>query len=158
MVAVALAALCCAALRGSTRLWACIVFTATVGVLLTGLLGAIFRRGERRAFWVGTEVFGWAYMLLVFGPWFKDASGQLLLTTTLIVQLARRTERFSSPDGVHWDGHWYAPFIFIAHLTLALALAALGGLLARYFYQSDRIHAPAGAAAGALEARSESAR
>ncbi|HEV3116942.1 MAG TPA: hypothetical protein VGY58_07825 [Gemmataceae bacterium] len=40
-----------------------------LGVLGTATLGAIYRRGERRAFWVGFSVFGWplALVCLLFG-------------------------------------------------------------------------------------------
>jgi hypothetical protein len=35
-----------------------------VGMLCTSILGAFFRRGPDRAFWLGFAVFGWAYFVV----------------------------------------------------------------------------------------------
>jgi hypothetical protein len=43
-------------------------FTLTVGTLMTGLLGAVYSRGRKRAFWIGFSTFGWAYFLANYGP------------------------------------------------------------------------------------------
>lgn len=34
-----------------------------LGVLGSGILGVVYRRGEKRAFWVGFTVFGWSLVL-----------------------------------------------------------------------------------------------
>lgn len=55
------AALAVAALREATELWDSAVFTLTLGVLLTSVVLAVHRTGERRAYWVGFALFGAAY-------------------------------------------------------------------------------------------------
>lgn len=63
-----------AALRTPTILGASLVFTATVAILGTAILGAIARRGRARMTWAGVAVFGWAYVLMSFGP-FPNGNG-----------------------------------------------------------------------------------
>jgi hypothetical protein len=63
-----------AALRSGTVLWASTVFTLTVAVLLTAILGAMARRGRARMIWAGFALFGWVYLGTTFGPW-ADSNG-----------------------------------------------------------------------------------
>ncbi|HEV3164060.1 MAG TPA: hypothetical protein VGZ22_08515, partial [Isosphaeraceae bacterium] len=55
-----------------------------------GTLGAIFRRGPRRAFWAGFAILGWGYLALAFGPWFASSVRPHLLTTRLFDLLHAR--------------------------------------------------------------------
>jgi hypothetical protein len=55
-----------------------------VGLLTLALLAIVYRRGERRAFWVGFALFGWAYTALSSGPWFGANVRPDLLTSKLI--------------------------------------------------------------------------
>ena len=41
------------------------VLTLAVVWLLATPIGIVFRKGERRAFWVGAATFGWGYLLVV---------------------------------------------------------------------------------------------
>jgi hypothetical protein len=63
---VSFAALGCAALVNATDLWRQTILTLTVCLLLTATLAAIIWRGERRNVAIGSAVFGWAYILLMF--------------------------------------------------------------------------------------------
>ncbi|MFI5460003.1 MAG: hypothetical protein ACHRXM_31675 [Isosphaerales bacterium] len=73
-----------AALRHPSKLWASLLFTMTIGVLVVSLLGALFHRGLARQFWAGFAVCGWFYMLLNFGPWFESAVSPYLFTTACL--------------------------------------------------------------------------
>jgi hypothetical protein len=77
MALVAYVGLGCAALRYATPLWASALFTLAVGLVMIGLLGAVFRREQARAGWIGFLVFGGGYLLLTCGPW---SQGDYLLT------------------------------------------------------------------------------
>lgn len=70
-----------AALRSGSEDWAGIVLTLTLGLLGAAVLGAIYRTGPRRAFWVGFALFGWGYLALTYAPWFGSEVGPRLATT-----------------------------------------------------------------------------
>ncbi|MBI3463189.1 MAG: hypothetical protein HY000_09040 [Planctomycetes bacterium] len=84
MATVTLAALACVALRFASPLWAGAALMFTLTVLLVAVLGALFRRAEARAFWLGMAVAGGAYLLLIFGPGFGNHVGARLLTTVVL--------------------------------------------------------------------------
>src|SRR4051794_25401759 len=58
-----------AATQSASVLWASAVFTLTVAVLSTAILGAMARRGRARMTWAGFALFGWVYLGTTFGPW-----------------------------------------------------------------------------------------
>jgi hypothetical protein len=87
LVGVSIIAAWCAALRFASELWATLWFSLAIGAVLTAVVGAIFRRGEPRAFWTGFILFGSSYLLLVFGPWFDGNVRQHLLTERLLLYL-----------------------------------------------------------------------
>jgi hypothetical protein len=74
------------------------IYSITPAVLTAGWLGIIYRRGARRAFWVGFSLFGWSYLILAYGPWFESAVSPHLASTRLLqwayptmIPQARRT-------------------------------------------------------------------
>jgi len=73
-----------AALRHPSKLWASFFVSMTIGVLVVGLLGALFHRGLPRTLWAGFGVCGWFYMLLNFGPWFESEVSPYLFTTACL--------------------------------------------------------------------------
>jgi hypothetical protein len=85
-----------AAIRSASPLWAGVVMLATLGVMASAILGAIFRRGERRASWVGFALFGWGYLTLAFAPWFSTEVKPMLATSTGIDALHARLHPMSS--------------------------------------------------------------
>jgi hypothetical protein len=60
------------------------VLSVTLGFLTVAGLGVIYRQGERRAFWAGVLICGWAYMALSSGPWFIDHVRPRLVTSALL--------------------------------------------------------------------------
>lgn len=92
-VAVFFVAFAVAALRFASHWWATATFTLTVGLLAVGLIGAMFRLGERRAFWTGFVLFGGGYLLLVFGPWLADFVGPNLVTNDVAALLHEQSQQ-----------------------------------------------------------------
>jgi hypothetical protein len=64
MVIVLAAAVGLAALRNASRTWAGAMLLLTCGILALGVVGAIYRKGAERAWWLGFSIFGWGYMAL----------------------------------------------------------------------------------------------
>jgi hypothetical protein len=87
MASVVLFAVGGAALRSASPLWASIIFSLTLGILATAVLGSLFSR-RSRPFWSGFVLFGWGYMTLVFGPWFKNQIHSHLFTTRIVASTA----------------------------------------------------------------------
>jgi hypothetical protein len=50
-----------AGLLYANMVWGALFYTAAFIILLTGIVGAIVRQGEPRAFWIGFAVFGMGY-------------------------------------------------------------------------------------------------
>src|SRR4051812_38701620 len=57
-----------AALREPTDAWDATLLGLTLLVLITSALLAVHRTGERRAFWQGFALFGWAYLVASLVP------------------------------------------------------------------------------------------
>jgi len=80
-----------ASLRYPSDLYASVLFTLAVTLLLAAVVGVVFRRGRARAGCIGFVVFGWGYLILSFGSWFGTAvSPPALLTTMLLDALYPR--------------------------------------------------------------------
>jgi hypothetical protein len=77
-----------AALRSPTPLWANGWFSLVLAALVLAVPAAVYRRGERRAFWVGFATCGWVYFVLSMAPWFQTEIGFQLFTTTILDLLA----------------------------------------------------------------------
>ena len=163
MSSVLVIAVACAALRYASELWASVVFTLTVGLLLGATLCVVFRGGDARAFCLGFVLFGGGYLFVVFGPWFRgNASPQppALLTTRLLEYLHPKlsqtvtlpgsgsgtnlvTLQLLIDENIHpgprtvvvpsWEH-----FQQVGHSLLALIIALVGGVLARYFCTAPR--------------------
>lgn len=161
---VTFAAVNCAGLRYSVELWAASVLLLIIAVLLVGMLGILYRRTERRAFWSGFTLFGSAYMLLALAPGLDSAVGQHLITTKLLRHVYERSRPLRRITSFHMDGanvvstqsgkgttqmwKWAtthpAPAAPVGpnwedvrrggHSLFALCCCVVGGLLARYFY------------------------
>jgi hypothetical protein len=83
--AVGLCAVGMACLMFASTPWAGAVLSVTLGILTLALLGLFYRRGERRAFWVGFVLCGWSYMTLSCGPGFIGYLRPQLVTSKLLV-------------------------------------------------------------------------
>jgi hypothetical protein len=84
-----------AALRESNQMWESSVFPLTVATLLTSVLLATHRTGERWTFWLGFALFGWAYLGLSLVPSIEPR----LVTTKVLAFIDSRISR-SSPAGI----------------------------------------------------------
>jgi hypothetical protein len=65
MALVLLAGFGFAALRDPSMWWVGGVLICLIGLLLTACVGAMYRTGRERAFWLGIVVFGGGYLLLI---------------------------------------------------------------------------------------------
>lgn len=104
---VTFAALNFAAVRYSVELWAAGLLLLIIAVLLVGVLGILYRRAERRAFWSGLTLFGAAYMLLALAPGLDSTLGKHLLTSKLLHEVYERTRpprRMNVITSFHMDG------------------------------------------------------
>ena len=99
-------------------------FGLVVMVLLLeiGLCRAVSRRGVERAFWLGFEAGGWAYVIIgwVFAP-----------TTWLITRSLFERYVLGRQIGVQADMEGFVLFAFGLHLLASLAIAVVIGVLAR---------------------------
>lgn len=76
-----------AALRYVSPLWYALFFSITIASFTIGSLHLAFRRGERRRFWIGFQLCGGVYFLIVFAPWLGDFFKPRLVTTGLLQML-----------------------------------------------------------------------
>jgi hypothetical protein len=87
--------------------------TGALVVLGAAILGVIYGRGPRRAFWLGFAIFGWGYLILGFGPWFHLEIQPHLLTTRLFNELFLKLgppptpARGTAPLFEDMDLYWY---------------------------------------------------
>jgi len=65
----AMIALGLVALRSASPTWVAAMLALALGILASSILLAVFRRGAKRAFWIGFATVGWLYMLLLLISW-----------------------------------------------------------------------------------------
>jgi hypothetical protein len=143
-----------ASLRFATTFWTMAATTVTLACLLAAILGAIYQRGSARAFCVGFALFGWAYLILVEWSWIGGQLGQDLtrglsdlaetvhppLTPTFNASigpnaranLGARMRPLLRPD-IEDSQRYYIKvgnFVQICRLSMSLAFAYLGGVIA----------------------------
>ena len=68
----------------STNSWATGLFTMALVTFGVISLAAVFGPRSKRAAYAGFASFGWCYLALAFGPWFRDAVRPHLPTTRAI--------------------------------------------------------------------------
>jgi len=73
-----------AALLHPAPLWRNGLFSITMATLTIAVLAAIYRRGPRRAFWVGFATCGWVYFLAIWGPAPVSNIGVHLVTRAIL--------------------------------------------------------------------------
>ena len=103
---VALIALAVPALMHASLWWAAAWLSGYLLALGIALLGIVYRDGARRAFWIGFALFGWEYVLTVYGPVLDRHVGYRLITTKALAyaQLqieTSRGQRDAAPFGWH---------------------------------------------------------
>jgi uncharacterized membrane protein len=139
-----------AALLTASALSASLVFTLTLCVFLTAILGMTYRRGAARAFWVGFVLFGGSYLIASFGPWFEMAVEPHLLTSRVFGELylmlhptnivmetyySNDKKTYSQTDGMsYWNFDKRKYFFKVGHSLASLLLAYAGGMIAGSLY------------------------
>jgi hypothetical protein len=88
MAFVALVATSLVALRSTLEIWASAYFSLSLVLLCTAIPGMAYRRGVRRAFWVGFAAFGWPYLILCYGPVPGTSIKPPPLLTTKLLEMA----------------------------------------------------------------------
>ena len=69
LITVGVAAFALAGLAAPARTvlyWASGIVIITIGVLVTGILAALFRQESGRAYWMGFSLFEWSFFVLIF--------------------------------------------------------------------------------------------
>jgi hypothetical protein len=167
---VGLTAVSFAALRVSSRLWACVCVSSAILALVVSIAGIIYRRGSLRAFWVGFALFGWTYLISSLGPAPFNAWRELLVTAPLLSMLEDQlldapTPTMRSPGStglpgrrpsgsseltpwVYWtDTDRSNPFASdsfsrIGHALFCLGIALAGGLFCRALHDTRSPSSP----------------
>ena len=98
LVVVGLMAVGFAALRVSSRLWANASFSVVLLSLVVAIAALIYRQGPRRAFWAGFALFGWTYLILVFGPAPLNGWKDWLVTVPVLAMLEERLLIEAAPN------------------------------------------------------------
>jgi hypothetical protein len=140
MGVVAVAALGSAGLRYSSEAWAGLVLLVTCGALLLGVVGALCREPHERAWWLGFALFGAGYLALAHATAFSPRP----LPTITLAEFAGSGlgVDFVSANGPDQGWNSLAPTHRILHCLWALALAALGCLLAGLLVATPAVPAP----------------
>ena len=146
---VALLALGLGAMRSASVYWVSAVSWVLLVWLCAGLLGAIFRHGTARVFWIGFAVFGWVYLLIVHTAMMNTTySAELstgvhqLIEALFPLDHAQQFDR----DVQHDHAVRLIRMRALADLYLNFGFAALGGYLALRFAARDvreRVQPPA---------------
>jgi hypothetical protein len=73
-----------AAMSRPSALWAAVMFSGATLFLTSALIAAVCVRKERRAFWIGATIGGWAYLFLHYGPFCETQIGRHTVTTAAL--------------------------------------------------------------------------
>jgi hypothetical protein len=122
MGAVLVASLAMTALRWGSETWAGATFLAVCGAMTLAVVGAVYRTGPGRAWWLGFALFGAGYLVLAFWP---DRSWSLP-TDAFLSSLVPRAN--IAPFTSCMGGPGFA-YLQVGHSLFGLGAAVLGGLL-----------------------------
>jgi hypothetical protein len=138
------------ALRSRSGAWSVAVFSLTLVLHFTAVLGVIYRRHGDRAGWLGFALFGWGYLMLAFAPGFCTEIRPQLGTDLLLGYLYPQIAPIPPPGAVFNEGsnEYYAPdqsgalvvwgpdtepaFRRTGHSLMAVLFALMGALMARW--------------------------
>ncbi len=137
MLIVAASAVALAALHDPSYIWAGITLLTTYTILGLGIVGAIYRRGERRAWWLGFCVFAWGYLALSAYTSGSPYGGPQLPTIQLLLQL--KPALLDAAKNPRWPMMANGPldrYIQIGHALWSMLAGLAGGLLARLAFGS----------------------
>jgi hypothetical protein len=151
-VAVAVAAVGCAAMVKPSYVCASAVWTATMAVLAGSLVGCCCGTPRSRAFCAGFALFGWGHMILFFAPWFDDHTGDLLFTRHIVDyiggKLGYKVASHITMPGIWHNLKWaeagtsgsfvYLAYVVIGQSLLTIVIGLLGGVLGRYLHSRSQ--------------------
>lgn len=79
-----------AALRNASPAWTGSMLFLTLALLGVSVLGMVYRRDGKRAFWLGWGIFSGGYLALAFAPWWAQEIKPVLPTSLLLSYLHER--------------------------------------------------------------------
>jgi hypothetical protein len=126
-------AIAVAALSHPTLLWASLLYSLMLGILCLAAVGAAFGQGQRRRFWAGFAVFGWANYLLQFP---LVSMGLPTLPATLLADYAFRTLHPPNDAG-SWGSTEVGAFFPIAYSLSVIVVGFIGAFLSRAIFPDD---------------------
>jgi len=92
-----------ASFRFPSEAAAAAVVLATQATLALAILAVVYRAGERRAFWLGFALFGWAYMALTWESWLgRGEDRPEMLTSIALDHLASGLHHTGDPQTALW--------------------------------------------------------
>jgi cbb3-type cytochrome oxidase subunit 3 len=94
LAAVLVIAVCLAALAGATDLWAGAAWTLVLVLLFVAIVGVLYSRDGRRAFWCGMAIFGWGYLACGLAP---NTVRRPVLTSSVLRYLYPKVSRIEQP-------------------------------------------------------------
>lgn len=157
LVLVTAAAVTCFSLLYANPWLADAYFTLCIAMLALGIVAAIARRGDKRAFWMGFVIISAAYLWLAlspYGPTMSEYAQMLsdqgpspdrahLLTSRLLIAGYQQMEDVPmfGPAGYSAAAYTarFAAFMVVGHSSLALLAGWLGGILATHLYRSNGV-------------------
>ncbi|HEV7223457.1 MAG TPA: hypothetical protein VGN42_12195 [Pirellulales bacterium] len=150
LLLVAFVAICVGALHYAAQPFSDLVSCGWLIFLLVAILGAIYRSGENRAFWVGFCVFGWpfagyAYLIHHENEYtvvdrYIGKLHDAVASAAPVSQDEIREHYEAGGTGGRSDQGLFAiyprrePFLHAARSLAGFAIAFLGGIIGRWFY------------------------
>jgi uncharacterized membrane protein len=133
MALVLFAGVAFAALRDPSMWWTGAVLACLIGLLLTACIGAIYRTGRERAFWLGIVVFGGGYLLLA-QILSSDGTGNPVAIINRVLDWADDSNVLLSPAQIprRTNGDYSA----VGNKLVMILVALIGSVVAVAFYDS----------------------
>jgi hypothetical protein len=127
-----------AALRSGEWLWTAAWFTLVLAINLSAVLGAIYRRGGKRAFWTGFALFGWTYLTIEFVPSLRMADYELIgrHVNNMVREFFPRAGDSTVTLQTSNDMVRSNSFNQIVHSACGMLFATAGALIGAWFYHS----------------------
>ena len=143
-------------LRNASYLVSGFLSIAWLVFLMVTVLGAVYRKEQRRAFWIGCCVFGWSFAVSDHLPGTKTAFNQTIHPAydaiKWTVQVDRATAQAHAESGgeAMFSGRGLVsitfprqmPFMDVANTLTGFVIAFVGGVVAQWFHLTRDQPAP----------------
>jgi hypothetical protein len=133
MALVLFAGLSFAALRDPSMWWVGGVLGCLIGLLLTACVGAMYRTGRERAFWLGIVVFGGGYLLLA-QILSSDGTGNPVAIINRVLDWADDPNVLLSPAQLPRRNN--GDYSAVGNKLVMILVALIGSVVAVAFYDS----------------------